>query len=37
MKFYGDNPYFTQTTRPKTYINTLLVAFAVTISWARAS
>jgi hypothetical protein len=37
MRFDGDDPHYTQTTRLKTYINTLLVAFAGTTSWARAS
>ena len=34
-RFDGHNPHYTQTTRLKTYINTLLVAFAGTTSWLK--
>jgi hypothetical protein len=35
MRFDDDNPHYTQTTRLKTYINTLLVAFAGIASWPK--
>ncbi len=34
-RFDGDNPRYTQATRLKTFINTLLVAFAGTTSWLK--